>query len=103
MKSVSAPMTSLAQPRIPRVTRLMAIAVKFQDMVDLGKLRDYADIARSGPVSRARIVQIMHLSNLAPEIQEQLLFPVGFLPRSGGCGRLCRRFNGGPSGTCGPS
>jgi len=66
--------------RTPRVTRLMALAVKYQVMVDNGELRDYADIARLGYVSRARITQIMNLSNLAPDIQEQLLFPTHPLP-----------------------
>ena len=63
--------------RIPRVTRLMALAIKFQDMVDRGEVRDYADLARLGYVTRARITQIMNLLMLAPDIQEQLLFPVG--------------------------
>jgi hypothetical protein len=67
-------------PRMPRVTRLMALAVKWQGMVDAGELRDYADIARLGYVSRARVTQIMNLSNLAPDLQEQLLFPSGSLP-----------------------
>jgi hypothetical protein len=61
-------------PRIPRITRLMARAFKFQDMIDRGEVRDYADLARLGHVSRARITQIMNLLNLAPEIQEALLF-----------------------------
>ena len=30
-------------PQIPRITRLMALAIKFQDMVDRGEVRDYAD------------------------------------------------------------
>jgi hypothetical protein len=34
-----------ATPRIPRITRLMALAIKFQDMVDRGEVRDYADLA----------------------------------------------------------
>lgn len=59
--------------RIPRVTRLMALAIKFQDMVDRGEVRDYADLARLGYVTRARMTQIMNLLNLAPDIQEQLL------------------------------
>jgi hypothetical protein len=60
-------------PRIARISRLMALAVKFQDMVDRGEVRDYADLARLGFVSRARITQIMNLLNLAPDIQEELL------------------------------
>jgi hypothetical protein len=51
----------------------MALAIKFQDMVDGGEVRDYADLARLGYVSRARITQIMNLLNLAPDLQEQLL------------------------------
>ncbi|MCL4795640.1 MAG: hypothetical protein KJZ84_13840 [Bryobacteraceae bacterium] len=61
-------------PRIPRITRLMALAIKFQDMVDRGDVRDYADIARLGLVTRARLTQIMNLTLLAPEIQESILF-----------------------------
>ena len=63
--------------RIPRIARLMALAIKFETMVERGEVRDYADLARLGYVTRARITQIMNLLMLAPDIQEQLLFPVG--------------------------
>lgn len=63
--------------RIPRITRLMALAIKFQDMVERGGVCDYADLARLGYVTRARVTQIMNLLNLAPEIQEQILFRDG--------------------------
>lgn len=59
--------------RIPRIARLMALAIKFQDMVDRGEVRDYADLARLGFVTRARLTQIMNLTLLAPEIQEEIL------------------------------
>jgi hypothetical protein len=59
--------------RLPRITRLMALAIKFQEMVDRGEVRDYAELALLGHVSRARITQIMNLLNLAPDIQEQLM------------------------------
>ena len=62
-------------PRIPRITRLMALAIKFQDMIERGEVRDYADLARLGYVTRARMTQIMNLLNLAPDIQERLLLP----------------------------
>jgi hypothetical protein len=62
-----------ARPRIPRITRLMALAIKFQDMVTHGEVRDYADLARLGYVTRARLTQIMNLLLLAPNIQEALL------------------------------
>jgi hypothetical protein len=53
----------------------MALAIKFQDLVDRGEVRDYADLARLGYVTRARVTQIMNLLLLAPEIQETLLNP----------------------------
>ena len=64
---------AVSRPRIPRITRLMALAIKFQDMVDRGEVRDYADLARLGYVTRARVTQIMNLRHLAPDIQESLL------------------------------
>jgi len=41
--------------------------------VDQGEMRDYADVARLGYVTRARLTQIMNLLLLAPDIQEALL------------------------------
>jgi len=61
--------------RLPRIIRLMALAIKFQEMVDRGEVRDYADLAGLGYVSRARITQIMNLLSLAPDIQEAILIP----------------------------
>ena len=60
--------------RIPRITRLMALAIHFNGLIRKGAVRDYADLARLGGVTRARISQVMDLLNLAPEIQEELLF-----------------------------
>ena len=66
-----------AAPRMPRITRLMALAIKFQDMVNRGEVRDYADLARLGYLTRARITQIMNLLNLAADIQEAILLEQG--------------------------
>lgn len=52
----------------------MALAIRFEWLIREGHVRDYADLARLGGVTRARITQIMNLLNLAPEIQEELLF-----------------------------
>ena len=52
----------------------MALAIKFQGIVEREEVRDYAELARLGHVSRARLTQIMNLTLLAPDIQEQLLF-----------------------------
>jgi hypothetical protein len=63
---------------VPRLARLMALAIRFDKLVQDGAVRDYADLARLGNVSRARLTQIMNLLNLAPDIQEDILF----LPRT---------------------
>jgi len=59
--------------RIPRISRYMALAVHFEDLIRQGTVTDYADLARLGHVTRARVTQIMNLRLLAPEIQEELL------------------------------
>ena len=64
--------------KLPRVTRLMALAVKFDALIRDGVARDYADLARLGIVTRARMTQIMNMLLLAPDIQEEILF----LPRT---------------------
>jgi hypothetical protein len=69
-------------PRISRLTRLMALAIRFQDMVDRREVRDYAEIARLGYVTRARLSQIMNLLLLAPDIQEEVLGMEGQASRS---------------------
>jgi hypothetical protein len=60
--------------RLPRITRLMALAIRFDQMLRQKEVKDYAELASLGQVSRARITQIMHLLGLAPDIQEALLF-----------------------------
>src|SRR5579871_541712 len=63
-----------ASVSIPRIARLMALAIRFEDLLRKETIRDYAELARLGRVTRARMTQIMKLINLAPDIQEQLLF-----------------------------
>lgn len=58
---------------VPRVARLLALAHRFRDLVASGEVRDYADLARLGAVSRPRLTQIMNLLLLAPDIQEAVL------------------------------
>ncbi|HEX4610873.1 MAG TPA: hypothetical protein VH092_21970 [Urbifossiella sp.] len=60
--------------RVPRVARLMALAVKLDGLVREGTVKDYAELARLGRVTRARVTQVMNLTLLAPDIQEELLF-----------------------------
>jgi len=59
---------------IPRIARLMALAIRFEGLVRDKKIRNYAELAHRGRVTRARLTQIMKLLDLAPDIQEQILF-----------------------------
>jgi site-specific DNA recombinase len=63
-----------SEGRVPRVSRLMALAIKLEQLVREGRISNYRSLAEAGHVSRARMSQILRLTELAPEIQEQLLF-----------------------------
>ena len=52
----------------------MALAIRFEGLVREETVHDYAELARRGHITRARMTQIMKLLDLAPDIQEQLLF-----------------------------
>ena len=60
--------------RIPRISRLMALAIRFDRLIKEGEITDQSDLARLGNVSRARVTQIMNFMQLAPDIQEAILF-----------------------------
>ena len=66
--------------RVPRIARLMALAIRMENLIRAGGIIDYSQLAQLGHVSRARITQIMNLLLLAPDIQEQILL---LLPASG--------------------
>lgn len=59
--------------RVPRIARLMALAIHCDRLIRDGVVRDYAHLARIGFVTRARATQIMNLLFLAPDIQDELL------------------------------
>jgi hypothetical protein len=63
-----------ADGRVPRLSRLMALAIRFDGLIRSGEVAGQADLARLGHVTRARVTQIMNLLHLAPDIQEELLF-----------------------------
>ena len=60
--------------RIPRVARLMALAIQLDEQIRQGLLTSYSEVAELGHVTPARVSQIMSLLHLAPDIQEALLF-----------------------------
>ncbi len=59
--------------RVPRISRLMALAIQFNEMLRTGEASDMIELARRGHVTQPRISQIMALNQLAPDIQEALL------------------------------
>jgi hypothetical protein len=69
---------ALPTGRVPRVSKLMALALRFDGLLRAGAVASYTELARLGYVTKARVSQIMNLLNLAPDIQEALLF----LPRT---------------------
>jgi hypothetical protein len=60
--------------RVPRVARLMALVLRFDELVRTGQICSYSALASLGHVTKARVSQIMSLLCLAPDIQEALLF-----------------------------
>jgi hypothetical protein len=64
--------------RVPRLARLMALAIRFEHLLRTGQVASYSQLACLGRVTRARISQVMNLLLLAPAIQEEILF----LPRT---------------------
>lgn len=64
--------------RVPRIARLMALAIQFDRWLREERARDMSELARRACVSQPRMTQIMNLNHLAPDIQEALLH----LPRT---------------------
>jgi hypothetical protein len=62
------------QGRPPRIARLLALAHKLDTLVRTGTITGYAELARLGHISPARLTQILVLLHLAPSIQECVLF-----------------------------
>jgi hypothetical protein len=90
-----APESAAKRGRLPRITQVLALVLQFQEMVDRGEIRKHADLARLGCVSRERISQLMALTWLAPDIQEEILrlpqMPGGRYPVSEGTLRRIAR------------
>jgi hypothetical protein len=71
---VEGPEPEMPKGRLPKVTRWMALAIRIDGLVRSGAIASYSEVAALGHVTRARISQIMNLLNLAPDIQEAILF-----------------------------
>ncbi len=68
---------TIALGRIPRVSKVMALALKFEKLLRDGTIATMDELAQLAKVTQPRITQILNLAHLAPDIIEDLLF----LPR----------------------
>lgn len=59
--------------RPARVARMLALAHRLQQAIDSGEIQDRASLARQYGLTRARVTQLLNLTLLAPDIQEQVL------------------------------
>ena len=60
--------------RPARVAVTLALAHRIRNEILRGEIRNQADAARKLGLTRARLSQILELTNLAPDIQEEILF-----------------------------
>ena len=59
--------------RLPRITRLMALAIKYEQLLKSGEIYGQEALARLAGIDRSLISRILRLRLLSPRIQEQLL------------------------------
>lgn len=62
-----------APAKLPHITKLMALAIRLEHLLASGQVKDQAEIARTAGITRARVTQIINLTQLAPDIQEAIL------------------------------
>ena len=62
-----------AREAVQRIGRLLALAHKWERMIQHGEADGYAGIGRSTGLSRARVSQVCRLTVLAPCIQDAIL------------------------------
>lgn len=66
------------QGKIPRISRLMALAIHCNELLRTGQVANQSALAEYAQITPARLTQILTILNLAPDIQEEILF----LPRT---------------------
>lgn len=59
--------------RLPRITRLMALSIKYEHLALKGLVKNHDELADLAGVDRSLVSRIIRLRLLAPEIQEWLL------------------------------
>jgi hypothetical protein len=64
-------------PRPARVAILVALAHRFDHLLQSGEVKNHAELASMGHVTRARVTQIMNLLNLAVAVCRVWYFGTG--------------------------
>ncbi|XZE55955.1 hypothetical protein SH139x_002007 [Planctomycetaceae bacterium SH139] len=59
--------------RKPKISRMVALGIKFDEMLRRGEVESATELARLNHVSQPRMAQILSMALLAPDIQEALL------------------------------
>ena len=72
------PAPATPKGKIPRLSRLMDLAIHCHELLRSGQITNQFELARHAQITPARMTQILTLLNLASDIQEELLF----LPRT---------------------
>lgn len=71
------PTQVVPEGRVPRISKLVALALRFDALILSGRCANLCELAELTMVTQPRITQVMNLLHLAPDILEELLF----LPR----------------------
>lgn len=58
-----------AAARIPRIARLMALSLRFEELVRSGEVADRGALARAARVTESRVTQVLGMCLLAPDIE----------------------------------
>ncbi len=64
----------IPKPRALRLAKTLAIAHKLQGLLDSGQAKSLTEVADIIEASRPRVTQLVNLTLLAPDIQEEILF-----------------------------
>lgn len=74
-RAVRGPVPAHAEPqgRTPRVAKLMALAIRFDRLLQDGVVTNQSELARLARITQPRMTQIMNLLHLAPDMQEEIL------------------------------
>jgi len=71
------PLARLPATRVPRISRLMALAIVLDRRLRAGEFESISEMARHFCVSQPRATQLLNLTLLTPDIIESLLFLSG--------------------------